>query len=80
MALVEHSHSLGVATVASLGMRNLECAWRVTDVLAGLVRQRNSRSRHLAVVLYETESCGMRFGVRGRAIGRRQASWVETFF
>ena len=77
---MEHSHSLGAATVVYLGTRNPECAWKVTDVLAGLVRQRNSLSRHLAVVLYEKESRGMRFAVREWAIGRRPASWVETSF
>jgi hypothetical protein len=80
MVLVEHSHSLGVATVVYLGTRNPECAWKVTDVLAGLVRQRNSQSRHLAVVPCEKGSCGMRFVVRGWAIGRRPVSWVETSF
>jgi hypothetical protein len=78
--LVEHSHSLGVARVVFLGKRNPECGEKVTDVLAGLVRQRNSRSRHLVVVLDEKESCGMRFDVRGLAIDRRPVSWVETSF
>lgn len=38
MVLVEHFHSLGVATVAYLGTKNLERVWKVNDVLAGLVR------------------------------------------
>jgi hypothetical protein len=71
VALVEHSHSLGEAKVVYLDKKSLECVGRVIDVLADLVRQRNSRSRHLGVVLDERESCGMCFDARERAIGWR---------
>jgi hypothetical protein len=80
MVLVEHSHSLAEARVACLGKRNRECVGRVTDVLDGLVRQRNSRFQHLAAVLGERESYEKHFGARERAIGQRPVFLVETSY